>query len=106
MITVRAMQPEDFDGWGRLWLGYLRFYRSESEVPDQTTADTFDRLATGRDGFAGRVAVDEHGGLVGLAHMVFHPSTWATAPSCYLEDLFVAPAARGTGAAAALIDAV
>ena len=40
------------------------------------------------------------------ANLVFHPSTWSTAPYCYLEDLFVTPSARGTGTARELLDAV
>ena len=43
---------------------------------------------------------------VGLAHLVFHPSTWSLDAYCYLEDLYVEPAARGTGAAQALFGAV
>jgi hypothetical protein len=27
--------------------------------------------------------------LAGLAHLVLHPATWATHPTCYLEDLYV-----------------
>jgi GNAT superfamily N-acetyltransferase len=46
------------------------------------------------------------GRLAGLAHLVFHPSTWASQPYCYLEDLFVAPPARGSGLSRQLIDAV
>ena len=44
--------------------------------------------------------------LVGFVHYLFHPVTWSTANRCYLEDLFVSPKARGTGAGRALIEAV
>ena len=40
------------------------------------------------------LALSEQGEGIGLAHCVVHPSTWSEAPSCYLEDLFVAPTAR------------
>jgi GNAT superfamily N-acetyltransferase len=33
-----------------------------------------------------------------------HENTWETQPVCYLEDLFVTPAARGRGLGAALLD--
>ncbi len=33
--------------------------------------------------------------LAGLAHLVLHPTTWATHLSCYLEDLYVAKPWRG-----------
>jgi GNAT superfamily N-acetyltransferase len=51
------------------------------------------------------VAVDADEQLVGLAHSVVHPSTWSLNGYCYLEDLFVARAARGTDVAKRLIEA-
>ena len=46
------------------------------------------------------------GRLVGIVHFLFHRSTWTTGDYCYLQDLFVDPAARGLGAGRALIEAV
>jgi GNAT superfamily N-acetyltransferase len=37
---------------------------------------------------------------------VLHPHSWSAQLVCYLEDLFVAPDARGSGTAQALIDAL
>ena len=103
---IRALTADDYAGWLPLWRGYLRFYRGE--VSDEVTLGTFRRLAGGLDGMTGLVAEDPAGtgSLAGLAHLVFHPSTWASQPYCYLEDLFVAPAARGSGLSRQLIDAV
>ena len=103
-MVIRELAAGDFGSWKLLWDGYLRFYRGE--VSDEVTAATFGRLTGGLDGMAGFVAEDPGGGLVGLAHLVFHPSTWSDAPYCYLEDLFVSPAARGTGVSRELLDAV
>jgi GNAT superfamily N-acetyltransferase len=100
---IRALTAADFAGWQPLWLAYLRFYRAE--VSTEVTATTFRRLCDQADGMVGLVATDEEGALIGLAHLVFHPSTWSADPSCYLEDLFVAPAARGTGTARQLLEA-
>jgi GNAT superfamily N-acetyltransferase len=102
--VIRVLAETDFDSWQRLWHAYLRFYRAE--VSDEVTAATFRRLCRGTGGLAGLVAAGERGELVGLAHLVFHPSTWSTEPYCYLEDLFVAPSARGSGAARDLLEAV
>ena len=44
--------------------------------------------------------------MVGFVNCVLHPSTWGAADTCYLEDLFVSPAVRGSGAGRALIEAV
>ncbi len=57
------------------------------------------------DGMFALVALDADAQLVGLAHSVVHPSTWALNGYCYLEDLFVARAARGGEVARRLIDA-
>ena len=48
----------------------------------------------------------QDGVLVGIVHFIFHRSTWTTGDYCYLQDLFTAPAARGSGAGRALIAAV
>jgi GNAT superfamily N-acetyltransferase len=100
---IRALAAADFASWDRLWLAYLRFYRAD--VSAEVTAATFRRLCDQTDGMVGLVAIDEQGELVGLAHLVFHPSTWSAGPYCYLEDLFVTPAARGTGTARQLLEA-
>lgn len=55
---------------------------------------------------AGLVAVDNSGAVVGLANVVFHPSTWSATHYCYLEDLFADEAVRGQGVGRALIEAV
>ena len=59
-------------------------------------------------------SVRDHQGLlalrndapVGLAHYIFHRHGWHVADVCYLQDLFVAPEARGDGVGRALIEAV
>jgi GNAT superfamily N-acetyltransferase len=101
---IRALAAADFAAWEQLWLAYLRFYRAD--VSNEATAIAFRRLSEQTDGMIGLVATDDQGALVGLAHLVFHPSTWSANPYCYLEDLFVAPAARGTGTARQLLEAV
>ncbi len=94
--AVRPLEARDFDAWLPLWDGYNSFYRNE--VTAEVTESTFRRLHAGADGFFGLIA-EKDGGLVGLAHAIFHPSTWTTRSYCYLEDLFVAGQHRGSGAA-------
>lgn len=103
MPDVRPLRPDDRASWEPLWAGYLAFYRADL-APD-VTGDAFARLAGERDGMFGLLAT-EAGAAVGLAHVVVHPSTWTTGRYAYLEDLFVAPAGRGSGAGQALIEAV
>lgn len=85
--------------WQPLWDGYLAFYRETLDAA--VTDDVFARLTDDGDAMAGFLFSD-----VGLAHVILHPSTWTTGLYAYLEDLYVAPAGRGTGAGQALIEAV
>jgi GNAT superfamily N-acetyltransferase len=104
MATIRALRREDVDDWRPLWAGYLAFYRAT--LSDETSRSTFDRLCVGDAGMFGLLAVDDAGRGIGLAHCVVHASTWSRQPSCYLEDLFVEPAARGHDLGRALLLAV
>ena len=103
MTTVRPIRPEHHDAWLPLWHGYNDFYRNEPS--EGITEATFRRLCDGTDGFFGLVSEDR-GELFGLAHAIFHPSTWTESAYCYLEDLFVSQEGRGTGAGRALIEGV
>jgi GNAT superfamily N-acetyltransferase len=102
--TIRALHDEDWDDWRALWSGYLAFYRAE--LRDETSRATFERLCAGTDAMFGLLAVDDAGRGIGLANCVVHPSTWSRRPKCYLEDLFVAPTARGGDVGKALLEAV
>ncbi len=104
VTSVRPLTREDRAEWQPLWEGYLRFYRAEPTVVWSDA--TFAALTGGDERVAGLLAVGSAGRVIGLAHVVFHASTWSARDSCYLNDLFVAPDARGSGAGAALIDAV
>lgn len=103
-VPVRPLEARDRDGWQPLYEGYQRFYRRDPEAAFYDTA--FARLLSGdpRD-FAGLVA-EQDGRLLGLAHYVFHPHLWRPEGTCYLQDLFTAPEARGQGVGRALIQAV
>lgn len=98
------MRDGDRRDWERLWNGYLSFYRAT--VEQRVTDQTFARLRDRADGFAGLVAVDDRDRPVGLAHLVFHGSTWTSTSYCYLEDLYVEKSRRGGGTARSLFDAV
>ncbi len=103
-INIRPLEDSDHEAWDRLFRAYIRFY--EAQVPDEVIALASQRLLEQEDGFLALVAADESGRLVGLAHALFHRSTWSATWYCYLEDLFVDPAARGHGVGRALIEAV
>jgi GNAT superfamily N-acetyltransferase len=101
--TIRPLAAADRKAWGPLWAGYLKFYKST--LPPDVTDATFKRLVGGLEPMFGLVAEME-GRLIGFTHCIVHRSTWARETYVYLEDLFVAPDMRGSGAGRALIEAV
>jgi GNAT superfamily N-acetyltransferase len=104
-VQLRALEARDRAQWDVLWAGYLAFY--EHDLPADITDHLWRRLLDPGDQPYGFVAVDSGTGqLVGFVHYHFHLSTWSVEGYCYLEDLFVAPSARGKGAGRMLIEAV
>jgi GNAT superfamily N-acetyltransferase len=101
--TILDLRPDHWEQWQPLWKGYLEFYRA-GLLPEGTTRSTFARLTGGDPAMFGLLAADEQGRGIGLTHCVVHPTTWSEAPSCYLEDLYVAPDARGSDLGRALLE--
>ena len=101
-LRVRGLTGVDRAAWDPLWAGYLDFYGED--VDPEVTDLVFQRLVDPgwprQRGYVAAVA----GELVGLAHVGLQPSTWSTADDCYLEDLYVAPSARGGGVGRALLE--
>ena len=102
MTAIRALRAADESAWRRLWAGYLVFYNTE--LPQQLTDDLFERLLKGTPHFAFVAECD--GAVIGFVHALPHASTWSANGYLYLEDLFVDPAVRGSGAGRKLIEAV
>jgi len=101
MTTVRRATPSDLDAVTALFTGYLRFYRREHPAD---AVRTFLRARITADD--GVVLVAEHdGALVGLAQCYLTWSSLSLARAWVLNDLFVDPQTRGTGAGRALVRA-
>ena len=103
-FTIRDLAARDKAAWLELWRGYCGFY--QATVGDAATEATWARLLDPAQPMIGLVACDAADRPVALAHCVLHLNTWTVQPVCYLEDLYVAPEARCTGAARALIEAL
>jgi GNAT superfamily N-acetyltransferase len=104
---VRPIDRSDYPQWLPLWAGYNAFYGREgpTALDPAITATTWDRFFdAGEPVYA--VVAEADGMLVGLAHYLFHRSTTAIGPVCYLQDLFTSPAARGQGMGRVLIEGV
>ena len=106
-IAVRPPMQSEFEPWLTLWDGYNAFYGrvGETGLPREISQMTWQRFFDCNEPVHALVA-ELDGTLVGLAHYIFHRSTLAQGPSCYMQDLFTAEVARGKGAARALIEAV
>ena len=105
--SIRAIAQEDYDQWLPLWDGYNAFYgrSGPTALPAEVTAITWARFFDANEPVHALVA-ERDGELIGLAHYLFHRTTTAIAPLCYLNDLFTSEAARGKGVGRALIEAV
>ena len=104
-VRVRRIEARDKQAWLPLFKGYIAFYKAT--VPYEVIELTWQRLMEGASDFnIGLVAVDEADVPLGLAHVLFHRSTWSPTQYCYLEDLFVRPDLRAKGIGRGLIEAV
>jgi GNAT superfamily N-acetyltransferase len=102
-IVIRQLARSDRPEWEPLWQGYLAFYKTS--VPEDVTNTTFARFFDKAEPMHALVA-ERAGEIVGIVHYIFHRSTWTKGPYCYLQDLFTAEHARGSGVGRKLIEAV
>lgn len=102
---VRTPTDADRGAWERLFAGYCEFYERPStsagreRVWEWIEDGTICCLLAVPAGAAGQEAV-------GIAHLRPCPSPLRGAFTGYLDDLFVAPSERGTGAFEALVDGI
>lgn len=106
-LIVRPVVRDDYAQWLPLWDGYNAFYERsgptalDPEITRMTWARFFDAYEP-----VHALVAESDGRLLGLTHYLFHRSTTAIAPNCYLQDLFTSAAARGKGVGRALINGV
>ncbi|WP_299626768.1 GNAT family N-acetyltransferase [uncultured Tateyamaria sp.] len=103
-LIVRPLSVSDRSGWGDLWAAYLDFYGTSRS---QDIFDIyFDRLLGDDPQDYNGLVAEQNGTLVGLTHYLFHRHGWNVENTCYLQDLYATPAARGTGVGRKLIEGV
>lgn len=103
-IFIRPVEQRDRAEWDALYQGYADFYKvTQTEaMRDRVWSWLFDASHETE----GLVAVDENGKLIGLTHFRAFARPLSASTGGFLDDLFVVPAARGSGAARLLINAV
>ena len=102
--AVSAPEPGDRGRWEELYQAYADFYR------EPVTAEQLDRVWSWvmdpTHDVKALLVRDATGRVVGLAHYRPYFRPLAATVAGHLDDLFVEPAARGTGAVDALFDAL
>jgi GNAT superfamily N-acetyltransferase len=102
-VEIRAVRASDKAEWAALYAGYAAFYKVEqTEAMRETVWGWLMDSAHGTEGLVAEI----DGALVGLAHFRPYARPLSASVGGFLDDLFVGPAARGSGAAEALITAL
>ena len=102
-VSLRPIAAADHAAWLPLWRGYQAFYKVD--IPAEVSQVTFARLTDPAEPMGGALAWSGDV-AVGLVHHIRHRSCWTIGDYCYLQDLFVDPAVRGTGVGRHLIQYV
>ncbi|MCK6443846.1 GNAT family N-acetyltransferase [Elstera cyanobacteriorum] len=103
-VTIRPVAAGDRTAWEALFTAYGEFYKT-AYTPALLEAN-WRRLHDPAAPIFGLVAEAADGALLGLLHYVPHPHTNSARMVGYLEDLFVAPDARGQRVGEKLVDAL
>ena len=103
-IAIRPLAPDDRAEWERLFQAYAAFYKTT--VPEGGFARVWDWIFDPDNNFWCDLAVQDGGTIVGFTQYQLMQRSLSGAQVCYLSDLYVDPAVRGSGAGRALIDHV
>jgi GNAT superfamily N-acetyltransferase len=102
-FTVAPLTVDDERAWRPLFESYCRFYQVEPTAEKSSTVWRWlMELDHPLHGLGARV----EGRLIGIAHVRAVPRTLSGADGGFLDDLFVDPSMRGSGAAEELLKGI
>lgn len=103
-LQIRPLALTDRPQWEQLYTGYAAFYKvtQTQAMRDRVWSWLMDPQHESK----ALVATDASGALVGLAHYRPFARPLSATTGGFLDDLFVDPEARGSGAADALLEAL
>lgn len=99
---VRAARDGDFERWRALYRGYADFY--EVEQSDAAAATVWSWVRDPKHEVECLLVEDEDGRVAGLAHYRAFARPLSASTGCFLDDLFIDPESRGTGAVDVLLE--
>ena len=102
-MIIRPVALADKPDWARLYAGYAAFYKVEQTEAMRDTV--WGWLMDPTHTTEGLVA-EQDGCVIGLAHYRAFARPLSASTGGFLDDLFVDTAARGSGAAEALLQAL
>jgi GNAT superfamily N-acetyltransferase len=103
-MKVARVAPADRADWERLWQAWQD--HMAGNVPCPVTDQAWDMMMRPDSGLYALLARTGDGEAVGFANVSATPFAWTGGPILFLQDLFVAEAARGSGAGEALLKGV
>lgn len=103
-FTTRSVRSPDWTSWRALFDGYAEFYGLEMD--DATAGRVWAWLFDPAHVLEGLVVEDAGGNVVGFAHVRACPRPLGGCDMGFLDDMYITPEARGSGAADALFAAL
>ena len=103
-FTTCAIAATDYADWKPLFYGYAEFYKTA--MNDRIADTVWQWLCDDQHVLEGLLTRDDNGAAVAMAHIRACPRPLAGGEIGFLDDMFVAPEARGHGAADALFAAL